>query len=104
MFLEVFFHFFCCRLSDDTNAVVVDFNFLTALAVLVFGCGYHDFLNKFVYQFGREGFQTGNLFCLDLSYRHSNDPAFAFDFLYVNSRQQFLLCKSSGKLFKEFPV
>ena len=76
MFLEVFFHFFCCRLSDDTNAVVVDCNLLTALAVFIFGCGYHDFLNKFVYQFGCEDVGTGNLF------RSVNKPllAFGFDF------------------------
>ena len=61
MFLEVFFHFFGCRFSDNTYTVVIDFNFLITLAVLVFGCGYHDFLNKLVYQFGRKCFKTGNL-------------------------------------------
>ena len=76
MFLEVFFHFFGCRLSDNTNTVVVDRNLLITLAILVFGCEYHDFLNKFVYQFGCEGVGTGNLFC----FVDKPLQAFGFDF------------------------
>lgn len=52
MLLEVFFHFFGSRLSDDTNTMVVDSNLLMALSVFVFGRRHYDFLNKFVYQFG----------------------------------------------------
>ena len=63
MLLEVFFHFFGNGFTDDSNAVVVDCNLLTAFSIFVFGCGYHDFLNKFVYQFGCEDIGTGNLFC-----------------------------------------
>ena len=52
MLVEVFFHFFRRRLSVNSNAVVVDFRALITLSVPVFGFGYHDFLYKFVYQFG----------------------------------------------------
>ena len=68
MFLEVFFHFFGCRLSDNTNTVVVDRNFLIALAVFVFRCGYHDFLNKFVYQFRCEDSRRVICFALSINF------------------------------------
>ena len=60
MFLKIFFHFFGCRLPDYAITVVMDCYFLITLSVLVFGCGYYDFLNKLVYQFGRESFKAGN--------------------------------------------
>ena len=59
--LEVFFHFFGSRFTDDSNAIVVNCYFLITLATFVFGCGYIDFLNKFVYQFGRESLKAPNL-------------------------------------------
>ena len=54
MLLEQFFHFFGRGLSDNSNAVVVDFHALITLAVPVFGFGYHDFLYELVYQFRRK--------------------------------------------------
>ena len=61
MLLKVFFHFFGSGFTDDSNAVVVNFYALVSLSVLVFRCRYYDFLNKFVYQLGRESFEAGNL-------------------------------------------
>lgn len=49
------------RFTDDSNAIVVNCYFLITLAAFVFGCGYYDFLNKFVYQFGRESLKAPNL-------------------------------------------
>ena len=49
--VEVFFHFFGRWLSDNSNAVVVDFYTLITLPVPVFRFGYHNFLYELVYQF-----------------------------------------------------
>lgn len=63
VFLEVFFNFFSCRLTNNANTVVVDCNLLIARSVLVFGCRHNDFLNKFMYRFRRESLKAGNSLC-----------------------------------------
>ena len=52
MLVKVVFYFFGRWLSDNSNAVIVDFNAWITLTVPVFGFGYHDFLYELVYQFG----------------------------------------------------